>query len=43
MAFLVFAPQVLLWLSAALVTGVGGFWLSYIGTCATSAILSDVG
>jgi hypothetical protein len=43
MSFLMFAPQVLLWLSAALVTGVGGFWLSYIGTCATNSILGDVG
>jgi hypothetical protein len=43
MAFLLFVPQVLLWLSSALVIGVGGFWLSYIGTCATNSILSDAG
>jgi hypothetical protein len=41
MAFLLFAPQALLWLSSALVIGVGGFWLSYVGTCATDSILSS--
>jgi hypothetical protein len=41
MGFLLFAPQALLWLSSALVIGVGGFWLSYIGTCATDSILSS--
>ena len=41
MSFLLFAPQALLWLSSALVIGVGGFWLSYIGTCATDSILSS--
>ncbi len=39
MGFLLFAPQALLWLSSALVIGVGGFWLSYVGTCATDSIL----
>src|SRR5260221_274945 len=37
------ARQVLVWLAAALVTGVGGSWLSYIGTRAMSSIPSDVG
>ena len=41
MVFLLFAPQVLFWLSAALVTGVGTFWVAYIETCAPSSILSD--
>jgi len=41
MGFLLFAPQALLWLSSALVIGVGGFWLSYIGTFATDSILSS--
>ena len=41
MGFLLFAPQALLWLSSALVIGVGGFWLSYVGTCATDSILSS--